>query len=227
MAFYGYSHAAMETDLSTNTFKVYHVLAKHANNKTRECFFRKEVIAKLIGKSVSTVNRALRELKEKGLMKKEYQYTRKGEQTANLYTLLDKPEIAVNADSQAFSMSKENPKKYAISTEIIKEDINGTSLKVYCYLKNHANKNGKSFLCIDSIAKDLKVCWRTVHRAIKELVKVGVISFKASFGRFSTFQLKERTKAAHPAKDYILAAQNHQFFSKIMRSLNKIFSLRI
>ena len=120
MAFYCYSHAAMEADLSTNTFKVYHVLAKHANNKTRDCFLRKEVIA-----------------------------------------------------------------------------------------------------------KDLKVCWRTVHRAIKELVKVGVISFKASFGRFSTFQLKERTKAAHPAKDYILAAQNHQFFSKIMRSLNKICSMQI
>lgn len=231
MAFYCYSHAAMEADLSTNTFKVYHVLAKHANNKTRECFLRKEIIAKLIGKSVSTVNRALRELVQKGLMKKEYQYTRKGEQTANLYTLLDKPEIAVHADSQAFSMPKENPKKYTISTEIIKEDINGTSLKVYCYLKNHANKNGKSFLCIDSIAKDLKVCWRTVHRAIKELVKVGVISFKASFGRFSTFILKEQAEAAHPtkpaAKDYISAAQNHQFFSKIMYSLNKIFSMRI
>ena len=148
-----------------------------------------------------------------------------------MYTLLDKPEIAVHADSQAFSMPKENPKKYTISTEIIKEDINGTSLKVYCYLKNHANKNGKSFLCIDSIAKDLKVCWRTVHRAIKELVKVGVISFKASFGRFSTFILKEQAEAAHPnkpaAKDYISAAQNHQFFSKIMYSLNKIFSMRI
>ena len=51
MAFYCYSHAAMEADLSTNTFKVYHVLAKHANNKTRECFLRKEIIAKLIGKS--------------------------------------------------------------------------------------------------------------------------------------------------------------------------------
>ena len=104
-------------------------------------------------------------------------------------------------------------------------------MKVYCYLKNHVNKNGKSFLCIDSIAKDLKVCWRTVHRAIKELVKVGVISFKASFGRFSTFLLKEQAEAAHPtkpaAKDYISAAQNHQFFSKIMRSLNKIFSMRI
>ena len=149
----------------------------------------------------------------------------------NLYTLLDKPEFAVNAASQVFSMPKENSKKYAISTEIIKEDINGTSLKVYCYLKNHVNKNGKSFLCIDSIAKDLKVCWRTVHRAIKELVKVGVISFKASFGRFSTFLLKEQTKAAHPAKpsakDYISAAQNHQFFSKIMRSFSKIFSMRI
>ena len=70
MAFYCYSHAAMEANLSANTFKVYHVLAKHANNKTRECFIRKEVIAKLIGKSVSTVSRALRELEEKGLRKK-------------------------------------------------------------------------------------------------------------------------------------------------------------
>lgn len=231
MAFYCYSHAAMEADLSKNTFKVYHVLAKHANNKTRECFLRKEIIAKLIGKSVSTVNRALRELVQKGLMKKEYQYNRKGEQTANLYILLDKPEIAVNAASRAFSMPKENPKKYAISTEIIEKDIKGTSLKVYCYLKNHANKNGKSFLCIDSIAKDLKVCWRTVHRAIKELVKVGVICFKASFGRFSTFLLKEQAEVAHPtkltAKDYISEAQNHRFFSKIMRSFNKIFSMRI
>ena len=231
MAFYCYSHAAMEADLSKNTFKVYHVLAKHANNKTRECFLRKEIIAKLIGNSVSTVNRALRELVQKGLMKKEYQYNRKGEQTANLYILLDKPEIAVNAASQAFSMPKENPKKYAISTEIIEKDIKGTSLKVYCYLKNHANKNGKSFLCIDSIAKDLKVCWRTVHRAIKELVKVGVICFKASFGRFSTFLLKEQAEVAHPtkltAKDYISESQNHRFFSKIMRSFNKIFSMRI
>lgn len=231
MAFYCYSHAAMEADLSKNTFKVYHVLAKHANNKTRNCFLRKKVISKIIGRSESTVNRAFTELIEKGLLKREYQYNRKGEQTANLYTLLDKPEIAVNADSQAFSIPKEKAEKHIISTEIIEEDINGTSLKVYCYLKNHANKNGKSFLCIDSIAKDLKVCWRTVHRAIKELVKVGVIRFKASFGRFSTFLLKEQVGVAHPtkltAKDYFSAAQNHQFFSKIMRSFNKIFSMRI
>ena len=106
MAFYCYSHAAMEADLSKNTFKVYYVLEKHENNKTRNCFLRKEVISKIIGRSESTVNCVFTELIEKGLLKREYQYNKKGEQTANLYTLLDKPEIDVNADSQAFSMQK-------------------------------------------------------------------------------------------------------------------------
>lgn len=70
MAFYCYSHAAMDADLSANTFKVYHILAKHANNKTRECFIRKEIIAKLIGRSVSTVSRAFKRAGRKGTYEK-------------------------------------------------------------------------------------------------------------------------------------------------------------
>lgn len=230
MAFYCYSHAAMEANLSKSTFKVYHVLAQHANNKTRESRLKKETIAAQIGKSESAVSRAFRELIQKGLLKREYRYNKKGEQISNLYTLLDKPEIAVNATSQAFSMPKEKTKRYAISTEIIEEDISGTALKVYCYIKNHANRNGQSFLCIDSIAKDLKVCWRTVHRAIKELVQTGVMIFKRSFGKISTFIILKHNKQSAvkmTAKDYIVKAQNQGLLAKIMRSLNKIFSMRI
>ena len=228
MAFYCYSQAAVSANLSGSAFRVYHVLAKHADNQTRTCRLRKGRIAALIDKSISTVTRALRELERKGFLKKTHRYNQNREQISNLYTLLDKPEIAVNTNSQAFSMPKE---KHIISTEIIKEDLNGTALKVYCYIKNHANKNGKSFLCINSIAKSLKVSWRTVHRAIKELVKTGIIGFKASFGRFSTFSLTKQAGVDSlkklAAKDYILAAQQQQFFSKIMRSVYRIFTMKI
>ncbi len=239
MAFYCYSHAAMEANLSKSTFKVYHVLAQHVNNKSRSCFLRKKVIAKIIGKSESTVNRAFTELEKKGLMKRKYQYNKKGEQIASLYTLLDTPEIPVSADARALSMPKSKMDKHTLPTGIIEQNMDGTALKVYCYIKNHSNKGGKSFLCIDSIAKDLSVCWRTVHRAIKTLVKIGMIRFKASLGKFSTFLLKKQeempaieirssTCGSSAAKDSASTTQNHKIArSKIMRSLNRIFSMRI
>lgn len=129
MSFYCYSQAVMEANLSKSTFKVYHVLAQHANNKTRESRLKKETIAVQIGRSESAVNRAFRELIQKGLLKREYRYNKKGEQISNLYTLLDKPEIAVDEASQVFSMSNRKAEKHTISADIIEEDVNGTALK--------------------------------------------------------------------------------------------------
>lgn len=76
---------------------------------------------------------------------------------------------------------------------------------MYCYIKNHANRNGQSFLCIGTIAKALQLCWRTVHRAIKELVQTGVMIFKRSFGKISTFIILNHNKQSAvkmTAKDY-------------------------
>ena len=70
---------------------VYAALARHANNGTGECYPSRKALAKAIGASVPSVDRALARLRDLGLVSWEQRRTVDGDLTSNAYTLLPLP----------------------------------------------------------------------------------------------------------------------------------------
>lgn len=75
-------------DLSVNALVVYMVLTKYASAKTRTSFPSRATIGKHLNKSPDTVDRAIVELLEAGLITKEERHAEGGMQTSNVYTIL-------------------------------------------------------------------------------------------------------------------------------------------
>ena len=55
-------------------------------------------------------------------------------------------------------------------------DLNHRAKAVYMYLKDHADKNGRCWPGIKTIAKDLELSSSTVRRALDDLDKAGLVS---------------------------------------------------
>lgn len=70
---------------------VYCALCMYANLQTQTCYPSLATIGGHIGMSHPTVQRAIKDLIELGLLSKEKRYDDGGRQTSNLYTLLDPP----------------------------------------------------------------------------------------------------------------------------------------
>jgi hypothetical protein len=83
-----------DTENFTNAYEklVYVILCKYANWSTKEAFPSVGTIAKEAFCSENTVRKALRSLRDIGLIAIEPQNKSSGGQTSNLYVLLDIPE---------------------------------------------------------------------------------------------------------------------------------------
>ena len=55
-------------------------------------------------------------------------------------------------------------------------DLLHRAVSVYIYLYDRANKNGECWPAIPTIAKELKLSKSTVRRALKDLIKAGLIT---------------------------------------------------
>lgn len=55
-------------------------------------------------------------------------------------------------------------------------DLPHRAVSVYIYLYDRANKNGECWPAIPTIAKELKLSQSTVRRALKDLIKAGLIT---------------------------------------------------
>jgi DNA-binding Lrp family transcriptional regulator len=75
--------------IKANGIAVYCALARHAGNKSQECWPSIRTIAKEAGMSVRTVQRTLAKLKEAGLILIEQTQTDSGDYDHNVYTLLN------------------------------------------------------------------------------------------------------------------------------------------
>ena len=74
--------------LSDSAFRMYVILCGYADNETGEAFPSRTTLAKLMGKTTKTVDRALAELLEAGVITKKAQFLADGgDQTSNLYTV--------------------------------------------------------------------------------------------------------------------------------------------
>ena len=219
--YYCYNPTVNEMGLSKTAYKLYHILAQFVENKTRECYLRKNTLAQKIGRTERQTQRLIRELEQKGVLKTTYRYNYKGEQISNLYTLLDKEDESVRMSTASSFTQKEN------SASAKQEDLDGTAMKVFFYIRNHTNKSGKSFLCYRTIAQALSLSCRTVQRTVKELVKVGIIDFKRSFGKVSTFIFRRNKERKWEIDTCERKEQNAIFTGKVLSIIGKIFSMRI
>ena len=61
-------------------------------------------------------------------------------------------------------------------TSIYSEDLPHRAKTVYMYLRDRADKNGRCFPAIGTIAKELKLSRSTIKRAIDDLEKTGHLS---------------------------------------------------
>lgn len=66
---------------------VYLCLCKHADNTNQTCFPSLKRIAEIVGKSLSTIKRAIRELCNYGVIERTPRFRKDGGQTSNLYTI--------------------------------------------------------------------------------------------------------------------------------------------
>ena len=60
-------------------------------------------------------------------------------------------------------------------TELCRVDLPHRAISVYIYLADRANKDGICWPSIPTIAKDLKLSESTVHRALGDLRKAGLV----------------------------------------------------
>lgn len=67
---------------------VYLCLCKHADNTNQTCFPSLNRIAQIVGKSISTIKRAMRELCKYGAVERTPRYRKDGGQTSNLYKIV-------------------------------------------------------------------------------------------------------------------------------------------
>ncbi|PYG84338.1 helix-turn-helix protein [Ruminiclostridium sufflavum DSM 19573] len=75
--------------LSQSARFVYLCLCKHADNTNQSCFPSLNRIAQIVGKSISTIKRAVRELCGCGAIKRTPRYRKDGGQTSNLYEIVE------------------------------------------------------------------------------------------------------------------------------------------
>ena len=80
-----------ESDVSDNAFRVYATLCRYADKDDGSCYPSIKHLGDRCNKSVSSVKRALKELKDLGAIKIQPRYIEEKGQTSNLYTVIYNP----------------------------------------------------------------------------------------------------------------------------------------
>ena len=81
----------LELPVSANAIRVYCVLRRFADNKTGACFPSRKTLAMRSRLSVSTLDRALKELDEAGAIEVKVRRSEAGDYTSNLYVVRSFP----------------------------------------------------------------------------------------------------------------------------------------
>lgn len=190
MSYFLCNTAALQASLTKSTFTVYQYLAKSADNKTRSCYKKVKTIATKCGLSDRTVQRATKELVEKGLLEIRKQFvergiinTTKGKQINNLFTLKDMS-----------LKQKTKCRTYSCKAELSSKTLTGTELKVHHSLSARADQNQECFPSYTQIAKDCGISVSTVFRCLKVLISKAIIEMKHQYRNIKGKQAKSNNK---------------------------------
>lgn len=123
-------------DLTDAIKAVLNTIKLHSKRFFGVCWLRKEQIAKKAGVSPSTVDRAIKGLKETGFLKViPFNHTKFGRQTHNIYILNPIENVALNVANEVAQESSEEPSKPCASKD---SDVSSETHK-----NPHTNSNTK------------------------------------------------------------------------------------
>ncbi len=163
---------------------VYLCLCKHADNTKQTCFPSLSRIAQIVGKSISTIKRAVRELCQYGAIKRTPRFRKDGGQTSNLYEIVECDfEQLVQIPYNTEDKKAENVFNYIAEIELENQDkpqkttvddiafsVSDNQLENACTVKSNEAADDKTFTEKekDSIQKDNAA---EHHEEIKDIIK--------------------------------------------------------
>lgn len=139
------------------TIAVYTALSKFTN-KVGECYPSRKTISKIAGVCVSTYNKYIKRLIEKGIVTKIKRVRSNGSQTSNLFRV------------------KNSSVLFFVKESILSKKLKPFELSVYLYLCSLKGKNGKCYAAQKEIAKNCGMSVREVNIIVKRLKRKGLIS---------------------------------------------------
>lgn len=171
--------------LSNSTAVVYNFLCKVNNVSTGKSFYKRSNIAASCHVSESTVARALRTLRAKGLLAIKSRFDEDGRQTSNNYILIDNPQLRFDSKPSPVVSPKPAGEKEAegprqtrlfplrLSTE--SSSLSPNAVKVYSYLSYRADATGKCMPSKREIAGNCSISLSSVWRAMRELINADLV----------------------------------------------------
>lgn len=139
-----------EYNLSSKAVLVLHTLMEYVNHKTGECWPSLKSLASKSRLSVSTVQRALRELLAAGLLKKKARYRQDGSQTSNIYVIITDIKKQNEQASENLVLMQQH-RDYYLRTR--SEAAARRSMRCMCSM---GDEHDKASRCIGSVRRVLK-----------------------------------------------------------------------
>lgn len=161
-------------NLPNSTALIYNFLSKVNNVLTEESHYGKKNIAKLCHVSKSTVVRAFRILRNKGLLEIRPRYDH-GRQTSNEYRLIKSPQLKLDLKDQPKQDPPSRPRLFPCKLSTFPKKLSANEIKVYTYLSFRADKNDTCKPSKKEIAADCRISVSTVGRAIRALKESSLI----------------------------------------------------
>ena len=145
--------------LSQSARFVYLCLCKHADNTNQTCFPSLNRIAQIVGKSISTIKRAVRELIKYGAVERTPRFRKDGGQTSNLYKIKLEA-ISDKCNIEQISLIEENLQKdnsFSVSEEFLAAQASANEAKEPETKIVENQENNKNLFNTDDLA-DKKYC---------------------------------------------------------------------
>lgn len=146
-----------DQELSANAMLVYSYLCKCAN-RAGESWPSHGRIAEACSLAVTTIKKALRELKERRLVSVVHRYRLEGGKTSNLYRI-----------------SKKWNRVCAVGSQIFSRCVSAKAKLVYIYLCKYSDQEGRSYPSHRTLAGKCGIGLSTVRKALRELAKAAII----------------------------------------------------
>ena len=166
-------------NLSDSEFHILCTLISFKDKYKSDVILKLQTISKRSGLSMATVFRAIKNLKEKGIIK-----------VLNRYYENANKEWRKGTNS--YSLPKRSDNFIQIPFYVLTSNLPSTAFKVMCYLLAKENK-GVAYPSLREMAKDLHLSIVTVISGIKLLVRLKLVFKSFYIGKFHSFARNQYT----------------------------------
>ncbi|QSX05898.1 helix-turn-helix domain-containing protein [Sedimentibacter sp. zth1] len=154
-------------NVDKNSKLVYIGLKKFINNITGSCFPSKKLLCEMCNISMSTLDKAMKNLIDAGVLKKQYRYRRNFSQTSNMYTITP---FMISGDYY-----------FNVRADILDLGLSVKEVMVYSYLCSVADKDHNCYPSIKTISEQCELSVSTIKIALRLLVSKKLIAKENQF----------------------------------------------